>query len=94
MIVSDQRLKVAFNSGGTPSISAITMTGSALARSAITSKEPFASTLSSCTSAISRMRGSISRIRRGVKSRHTSLRSRECCGGSEPSMLRDPKKRP
>ena len=86
-IASDHRLKVAYSSGSTPSISAITITGSGLARSRITSKSRRSLTLSRSMLVSSRMRGSISRIRRGVKSRLTSLRSRVCTGGSENSIV-------
>ncbi len=85
--LSDQSLKVAYCSGGTPSISEITITGSGTARSAITSISPLRAALLSSSDAIAQMRGSRSRMRRGVKSRVTSLLRRVWMGGSEPSTV-------
>ena len=75
------------SSDGTPSSSAITITGSGTASPAISSNSLSPSTSASSSRAIASMRGRSPATRRGVKARFTMPRSRACEGGSEFSTV-------
>ncbi len=85
----DQALSSSWSAVGTPSISAVTIAGSGLASSAMTSKLAARRRASSTSvSVISRMCSRSRATRRGVKAAAASRRTRPCSGGSRNSICR------
>ena len=84
----DQRWNFRRSSGGTPSISAMTIVGSGRAKSPIRSIRRRPRTSASSEPATASTRGRSSSTSRGVKAFCTSARSRVWSGGSTSSMLR------
>ena len=85
---SDHTANCARSSGGMPSISAMTITGSGLATASMRSKPDGSSTASSSVVMSSRMWGSRAATARGVKALLTRARSRVWSGGVEEQHAR------
>ena len=83
---SDQSLVCAKSSGGKPSTSQITRTGSGCAKPAIRSNSPSAGKAASSSSAIDAMRSRSAAITGGLKAPLTRRRRRVCLGGSLKSI--------
>ena len=77
---SDQRNRSSYDSGGKPSMSAMSSSGSGAAMSQTKSHSPFGATRSMISVQMRRIVASWSRTRRGVKPRLTSLRRRRVLG--------------
>ncbi len=83
----DQALNFARSVAGTPSVSAMTITGSGTEKSLTTSMRPGSGSASISSSAISPMWGRMRSTTRGVNALLTRLRMRVCAGGSMLSMV-------
>ena len=75
------------SSSGTPTSSAMTMSGNSAATSRTKSQWPSGVTRSRISAVVCRIRGSKRAVMRGVNPWLTSLRYFECCGGSMFSMM-------
>ena len=85
---SDHALNCARSSGGIPSSSAITITGSGCAIPVTRSHSPVSGASPSSEAVISSIRGRSASTDRGVNARFTMPRRKVCSGGSEANTLR------
>ena len=83
---SDQPLSMRWSEAGRPNISAVTIAGSGLARSAMTSISPVSPTASSRSAVILSIRPTRRSTLRGVNAAAARRRTRVCSGGSRNSI--------